>query len=132
MNLRPHHIFCVPFLDPVFTGRGKKFYEVEDRVKQAMRSESDTIIRIIEGVDELCQKCSLCQDDRCESSNGDEDEVRKWDKIILDSLDLKIGDIFTAREIRSTIRLKAPLSFCQKCRWKESCSMGRKIHSQLG
>jgi hypothetical protein len=40
-------------------------------------------------------ECPLCQNDRCVRPQGDENEVRKCDKVILGGIDeLKIGDLF--------------------------------------
>jgi len=89
-----------------------------------MTVENDTIIEIMEGVDELCQVCPDFSDDRCCSPLGDEEEVRKWDAVILNNLGVLYGDKMTVRELRSLIEQKAPLQFCrERCSWKERCSV---------
>ena len=121
---RPHHIFCLPHFMANFPERGKTFNQTELRIKETIRSGSDTIIEVIEGVDELCQTCSFCQDDGCQSPNGNEDAVRKWDKIILNGLGISYGERRTAKEFRNLIDKKAPLTFCRtRCPWKDQCSV---------
>jgi len=127
LNLRAHHIFCVPFLDAVFPGRGEEFYKIEEKIKRVMLSE-DRIshIKVTEGVDDLCRECPLCRNNRCESTNGDETIVRKWDAIIMEELGIKIGEIFKAAELRAIINQNAPLNVCFRCKWRRDCQMGRR------
>ena len=121
---RPHHLFCVPHFTTIFPERGKTFNQRELTIKETIRSGTDTIIEVIEGVDELCQACSFCQDDGCRSPNGNEDAVRKWDKIILKGLDIFYGERKTAKEFRVLIDKKAPLEFCRtRCSWKDQCAV---------
>ena len=124
LRWRPHHIYCERFLTADFLGRGEKFHQVEQRIRETMKSGTNEIIEVIEGIDELCLACPLCQDDRCQSPNGDEVEVRKFDAIILKGLGISYGDRMTAQEFRSLIEDKAPLAFCRtRCRLKETCKV---------
>ena len=66
---------------------------------------------VIEGVDELCQVCPLCVDERCSSPLGNEDEVRKWDAILLKELVLPFGSCLTSSEWRALIEQKTRLNF---------------------
>ena len=59
MKLRPHHIFCVSFLKADFSERGAGFLHVEQRVRDAVWSDEETLIETAEGVDELCRACPL-------------------------------------------------------------------------
>ena len=121
---RPHHIYCEQFLTGNFPDRGEMFDQIGDKIRETMRSGTDTIIEVLEGVDELCQTCPLCQDNRCKSPNGDEDAVRKWDAIVLKGLGISYGEKRTAQEFRTLIEKKAPLEFCQtRCRWRGTCSV---------
>ena len=124
MKWRAHHICCVPLWKVSFHDRGEDFLEVEDRIKQTMRADSDSIVEVAWGVDELCQVCPLCQDDRCQSPRGDEDGVRKWDGIILKELGISAGTALSVTEWRRLIRQKLPLNLCQRCQWRSVCAMG--------
>ncbi|MEW6614907.1 MAG: DUF1284 domain-containing protein [Thermodesulfobacteriota bacterium] len=121
---RPHHIYCEPFMAGSFPDRGERFDRIGNKIRETMQSGTDTIIEIIEGVDELCQTCPLCNNNRCQSPNGDEDAVRKWDTIVLKGLGVSYGEKRTAREFRSLIKQKAPLDFCRtRCPWKDACTV---------
>ncbi len=95
-----------------------------------MAEGDETIIRtpveVIEGVDVLCKVCPLCQNERCQSPQGNEDEVRKWDADILRGLEISYGDSITADRFRTLIGKKAPFIFCHtRCKWREGCSVFR-------
>ena len=121
---RPHHIYCERFLADNFPDRGERFDQIGDKIRETMQSGTNTIIEVIEGVDELCQVCSLCQDNRCRSPNGDENAVRKWDAIVLKELGVSYGEKRTAQDFRALIEEKSPLDFCQtRCRWKDVCTV---------
>ena len=71
----------------------------------------------------MCQLCPMYGDDRCESPAFDEEQVRKWDGIILKELGISYGQRMTSEEIRNLIDRKAPLNFCQnRCRLREECN----------
>ena len=121
---RPHHIYCVPYLAGNFLNRGEKFNQIEQRIKMTVQSGVDTMIEIIEGADELCLACPLCRNNRCQSPNGDEGAVRKWDGIILKALGITYGEKRSAKDFRTLIEEKAPLGLCrEKCPWQDVCSV---------
>ena len=122
LRLRPHHIFCERFLSAEFPERGEEFGQMEHAIRETLISGVDTVLEVIEGPDLLCQACPLCQDDRCQSSGGNEEEVRKWDAKILKGLGMAYREKKTVQELRALIKQKAPLVFCQtKCPRRESC-----------
>jgi len=80
------------------------------------------LIEVVEGADDLCQECPLCQDGRCQSPDGDETAVRKWDAIVLKTLEAGYGDRLTGAQFMARIKRKVPTSLClTKCRWKSAC-----------
>ncbi|MDM8000383.1 MAG: DUF1284 domain-containing protein [Dehalococcoidia bacterium] len=122
LRLRPHHIMCEPFMVLETFDRGEAFNALAARIKEALESESDTLIEVIEGTDELCQTCPLCRDGRCQSPEGDETAVRKWDAIVLQGLGISYGDRLSAGDLMRLIKRKLPLKLClTKCRWKNAC-----------
>lgn len=123
-RLRPHHVFCKTFLTLDFPERSGEYKRVSLAIKELIESNSDAMIEIIQGVDELCRSCSDCRVDRCESPNGNEDEVRKWDAIILKGLGVSYGEKLTIQELSEIIGRKAPLDFCRtRCPWKANCTV---------
>jgi hypothetical protein len=102
--------------------RGEAFNALATRIKEALESQADTLIEVIEGPDDLCQECPLCRDARCQSPDGDETSVRKWDAIVLKGLAISYGDRLTAGHLMALIKQKVPLPLClTKCRWKNAC-----------
>lgn len=128
LKLRAHHICCLPFLTTDFSSeRGAGYLRVRNKIKKTFRSEPDFTIMVIEGVDELCRECPLCKGNRCESQHGNENEVRKWDAILVKELGISFGDALIVREWQSLISEKTPFKLCQRCGWRESCSVGSQV-----
>jgi hypothetical protein len=121
---RPHHIFCERFLGFELPDRGEEFVRVSHMLRQMMESDSDAVIEVIRGIDNLCLACPDCRNDRCENPYGNEDDVRKWDAIILKGLGMSYGEKRTTQELRALIAHKAPLDFCRaRCPWREICNV---------
>ncbi len=123
LKLRAHHICCVPFLTLDASDRGTTYLQVGNRIKQTLSSEPDSIVMVIEGIDELCKVCPLCQGDRCQSPLGDEEAVRKWDAVLLKELGLSFGEALKVRQWQSRIKKKRPFRLCHRCQWREVCSI---------
>ena len=122
LRLRPHHIMCEPFLVLETFDRGEAFNALANHIREALESQADTLIEVIEGVDDLCQTCPLCRDARCQSPDGDETSVRKWDAIVLRGMEISYGDRLTAGHLFAIIKQEVPLPLClTKCRWKNAC-----------
>ena len=123
IRLRPHHAFCEAFSPWSIPERGEAFNSLEQQIRQELKSGSDTLIEVISGVDDLCQKCQFCQDGRCQSPEGDEDKVRRWDDIVLKGMEISYGARLTARELSRLTGQKAPLTFCRtRCKMRNGCS----------
>jgi len=122
LSLRPHHIMCEPFMVLETFDRGEAFNTLARHIKESLESQTDTLIEVIEGTDDLCQTCPLCRDARCQSPDGDETAVQKWDAIVLKGMEISYGDRLTARHLLMLIKQKVPLPLClTKCRWKNAC-----------
>jgi hypothetical protein len=123
-RFRAHHLFCERFMKVELPDRGAAFDQVERRMKDIIEADDDVSVEVCEGVDELCRVCPECRDDRCQSAQGDEEAVRKWDSIILRGLGVSYGETRTSKEWRMLIEQKAPLKFCQtRCPFKARCGV---------
>ena len=123
-KFRAHHLFCERFMKVELPDRGAAFDQVERRMKDIIETDDDVSVEVCEGVDEVCRVCPECRDDRCQSAQGDEEAVRKWDSIILKGLGVSYGETRTSKEWRRLIAEKAPLKFCQtRCPFKARCSV---------
>jgi hypothetical protein len=124
LRLRPHHIFCDRFLPLDGLIRGEEFTFVVNKIKELTQSDSDLIIIVTEGPDQLCQYCPDYKNDRCENPIGNEEQVRRWDLKILKGLGISYGQEITVRALLALIKNKSPLDFCQtRCPWKEFCGV---------
>lgn len=123
VRYRPHHIFCGRFMKVQFPHRGAEYNCESQRVKDIFASKPDVVVEVIEGVDQLCQFCPDCLNERCQNKEGNEEVVRKWDGIILKGLGIEYGEIMKSSDWVTLIREKAPLNICKtKCPWKFRCA----------
>jgi hypothetical protein len=121
---RPHHLFCERFLKVEVPDRGEEFERVSRERRDAIETEDDVVVEVIEGIDELCRVCPDCRDERCQTPRGDEEAVKKWDGIILRGLEINYGEARTSRDWRILINQKAPLTFCEmQCPYRSSCTV---------
>ena len=127
LQLRPHHICCIRFWRTSFTERGPDFLRVENTIKNVLLSQPEEAVVVIEGVDELCQRCTLRVGERCSSPRGNEDEVRKWDAILLKELGLSFGSCLTSGQWQALIEQRIPFKLCHKCQWKQVCRVGTEL-----
>jgi hypothetical protein len=124
LRLRPHHIFCGRFLPLESIVRGEEFACAINRMKELTQSESDLIVTVTDGPDQLCDYCPECKNNRCENPFGNEEEVKKWDAKVLKGLGIIYGEEITLRALIALIREKAPLEFCKtRCPWKQICAV---------
>jgi len=124
LMLRPHHMYCLRFLDFDFPDRDEKFNMVVSEIRGALVRGTGIMVRLVEGTDYICEFCPSCQNNYCTSPYGDEQEVRKWDSILLRQLGLSYGDELSVEECRALINEKTPLDFCQnRCQWREICGV---------
>jgi len=123
-RLRPHHILCERFLDLDTAGRGAAFDRMSREIQCLLESGSEAALELIEGADKLCRACPDCRNGRCESPLGNEDQVRRLDRIVLQGLGLSYGAVRTVRELNEVIRRRAPFAFCRlRCPWKDRCAV---------
>lgn len=124
LRLRPHHIVCDRFLPLEMLIRGEEFAATIKKINELTQADSEAVITVTEGPDQVCQSCPVYSNGRCESPMGNEESVRKWDGKIVKALGLSYGQTITVREVLALIREKAPLEFCHtRCPWKTVCGI---------
>jgi len=124
VKLRPHHICCMRFSRHEFPERGEGFGRALRKIKDVLKKEDDVLLEMNEGVDELCGVCACRQGNRCESPQGNEEAVRKWDGILLKGLRASYGDTRTSKQWRNLIEQGGPLDFCRtRCPRKSDCDI---------
>ena len=127
MRLRAHHICCAPFWTGAQGSRGPRFQQAEDTVRSMFLSPTNSKVMVVEGADDLCQYCPLCIDGRCASPQGEEEEVRKWDTILLKELGVPFNSSLTCRQWHDLVEQKVPLKICRRCLWRKECTVGSRL-----
>lgn len=123
-KFRPHHIFCLRFLQIDLPERGEGYRLAEKGIKDLLQKGDNVLLEVAEGIDELCRSCINCQDDQCRSPKGSEESVRKWDNILLKGLGISYGDTRSLKQWQGLIEQKAPLDFCLiRCPKKNFCTV---------
>ena len=120
LKLRPHHIFCLPFLN-LNDELDPNFFQLLMRIKQLLTSELDLDVTIIQGVDEICRTCPSCVGDRCESPSIKEEMVKKVDDFLLKDLGQCYGETLKVGRLQSLINENWPYRLCRACRWRAYC-----------
>lgn len=112
--LRPHHVFCLHF-QVDFSERGKGFTDKISEIKRSVREEHEVSFKLTEGPDDVCSVCPAFDGTGCGHPDGDEKEVKKWDRILLKAFELHFGDVLTASEVKKMLRKNYPIELCKRC-----------------
>ena len=75
IKIRPHHLFCLRFLQIEFPERGEVYRLAEQRMKDLLQKEDHVLLEVSEGVDAPFLYRS--PRDQCRSPQGSEESVRK-------------------------------------------------------
>lgn len=131
-QLRGHHLFCL--LGYRGMGYSKEYVENMTRLHQILRNNPKTLIQLVKGPDQLCEKYPNSGECHCQN-----DQIYERDSVILDKMDLKIGQILKWDDIESRIRKHVKPSdiqvVCETCSWRSYgvCEEGiREIHEGKG
>lgn len=113
--LRGHHLFCL--LGYRGMGYSKEYAENMTRLHQTLRNNPKTMIKLVNGPDQLCEKYPNTAEYHCQN-----DEIYERDAAILSKLGLKIGQILSWTEIESHVRNYIVPSdiqtICVTCSWR--------------
>ncbi|MCX5999032.1 MAG: DUF1284 domain-containing protein [Chloroflexi bacterium] len=124
LRLRPHSILCAQFLELETPDQGEALRTLAHQIREQLRSGTDTLIEVVEDIDDMCQACSLFKDGRCQNPQGNENESRKWDFAVLRDLGMSYGDKLTAGAFWTLIHEKAPLPLCRtRCQFRSHCKV---------
>lgn len=114
-KLRGHHLFCL--LGYRGMGYSAEYVENMTRLHQTLRSNPKTLIQLVKGPDELCEKYPNTGEYHCQDAN-----IYTRDAVILEKLGLKIGQILSWEQIESSIRQHVIPSViqtvCETCSWR--------------
>ena len=98
-----------------FPERGENFNGKVLEIKHSVRDEKEIGFKLTEGPDEVCSVCPAFDGKGCSHPDGDDREVRKWDRVLLKTFDLDFGDVLSAEEIKKILAENYPIAQCKRC-----------------
>lgn len=114
-KLRGHHLFCL--LGYRGMGYSEEYVENMTRLHQTLRDYPKTLIQLVKGPDQLCEKYPNSGKYHCQDDN-----IYERDAIILEKMGLKIGQILSWKDIELCIRKFVVPSdihiVCETCSWR--------------
>ncbi|HZG71798.1 MAG TPA: DUF1284 domain-containing protein [Chondromyces sp.] len=114
-KLRGHHLFCL--LGYRGMGYSQEYVENMTRLHQTLRNNPHTLIKLIKGPDQLCEKYPHSGEYHCQDDN-----IYERDAAILEKIGLSIGQTLKWEEIESLIRKHVIPSdiqtVCETCSWR--------------
>jgi hypothetical protein len=114
-ELRGHHLLCL--IGYRGMGYSEEYVKNMTCLHQTLRENSKTLIQLVKGPDQLCEKYPNSGTYHCQDEN-----IYERDAIILEKLGLKVGQILKWEEIESCIReLIVPSDIqvvCETCSWR--------------
>lgn len=114
-KLRGHHLFCL--LGYRGMGYSQNFVVNMTQLHQTLRNNPKTLIQLVKGPDQLCEKYPDSSECHCQDTN-----IYERDAAILEKLDIKIGQILTWEDIESSIQKyiipNDIQTICASCSWR--------------
>ncbi|MCI2256392.1 DUF1284 domain-containing protein [Domibacillus sp. PGB-M46] len=127
-KLRGHHLFCL--LGYRGMGYSEEYVENMTRLHQTLRDYPNTLIHLVNGPDQLCEKYPNSGVYHCQDNS-----IYERDAAILEKMGLKIGQILSWKDIESYIQKFVVPSdvqvICETCAWRSYgvCEEGiQEIH----
>jgi hypothetical protein len=119
INLRPHHLLCIQ----KYTGHGydENFTNNMNKLVEAIRTNPDYRVELVEGGDRLCASCPNFTEGKCKEV----DKVKSMDEKVLKVCEFSYGD---ADSWNSFAKVAAGIfdtpqfeEICGTCQWAELC-----------
>ena len=123
LRLRGHHLYCLRFTEMQFHERGEHFQNTYTEIRNTLNTSPDSMIEVVLGPDDLCKECPISSANGCQSKQGGEPVVKKWDNIVLGGLGIETYREMPVREYQAIIDQKSPISFCYRCKVGMDCKM---------
>lgn len=131
-KLRGHHLFCL--LGYRGMGYSKEYVENMTSIHQILRSNPKTLVQLVNGPDQLCEKYPNSGDYHCQDQN-----IYDRDAVILERMGLKLNQILKWEDIEARVRKHVVptdiQSICETCSWRSYgvCEKGvERIHDGNG
>lgn len=105
-----------------FKGEGYSSHFVKNfgKIVDFLKENENTLIKVVTDLDDICK---ACPNQTPLNSCNTQEKIEKLDNAYIDALDLKSGDIFTAKEVKTRLKDKMTLDIfhkaCEECEWKK-------------
>lgn len=119
VSLRGHHLICLHFYQG--EGYGAAFIKNLDRVLKKLKKTRGIVI---EGPDEVCSSCPHLKETECRYQPKSNEEIEYLDKLALRLLNLKPGNTFSFKKIKSqlpSVIEEWERKACLDCNWGYVC-----------
>lgn len=129
MILRGHHLLCM--LGFRGLGYDENFVLNMDAIINKLISEQDMLIKVVDNVDNICDKCPNNVDGTCKNEYYP-GSIKEMDNVVLKILGIEEGSELEYREI--LLKLKKSMNeedmdkICENCKWQNLgyCKEGLK------
>ncbi|APH05529.1 DUF1284 domain-containing protein [Bacillus weihaiensis] len=114
-KLRGHHLFCLMGYRGM--GYSKEYVENMTKIHQTLRAHPNTLVELVLGPDQLCEKYPNSGDYHCQDVN-----IFERDATILRKVNLETGQRLPWKEIENRIKkyvLPSDIqTVCKTCSWR--------------
>jgi hypothetical protein len=120
IKLRGHHLICLNF----FSGEGYDIDFIKNLEYVVERINMGVVIKLVEGADDICERCSNLKGGMCYYKQGADDGIRRMDSMAMDLLGVQKGQELLWDQIKKRLPLvmaKWRDVFCNCCEWKYVC-----------
>lgn len=119
MEIRGHHLLCM--LGFKGLGYDEGFVRNMDNIIKKLISKQDMLIKIVDNVDNICDKCPHNVGGVCKNENYP-GSIKEMDNAVLKILGIKQGSVLEYNKI--IVKLKKSMKeeemdkICEHCRWQ--------------
>ena len=122
IRIRAHHLLCILGFKGI--GYSKEFTENMAGITENILQNTFSFIKVIIGVDCICECCPHCHDEKCNVASYSSNSVMKMDSLALQNLGIQPGTIISSKYIISlamNLNREEVYEICGKCSWRNDC-----------
>ena len=130
-HLRGHHLLCLVGYRGM--GYSEEYVENMTRIHRQLRARPTTLVRLVKGIDHLCEKYPNSGEYHCLS-----EEIFNQDAYIAEKLGIQIGQLVpwfeVERRLKKYIQPTDLATICETCSWRSYgvCEEGmERIHKGI-
>jgi hypothetical protein len=105
-------------------GYSKEFTENMARITKEIQQNPSSFIKVIIGVDSICERCPHCSDGICNARSSSFNKVMLMDSLVLQNLGIEEGSVISSTRILSitgNLNRQTVGRICGDCFWRKKC-----------